>query len=63
MRRLFTLAIVALALAAPTAAEAGKLVGKKAPKFSASYVINDPKALNLEQCLGDVVLIKAWGIQ
>jgi hypothetical protein len=39
-----------------------KLVGKDAPDFEAADCINAPEATTLEQCKGDVILIKLWGI-
>lgn len=65
MRKLCALTLAALALlASPTVDAQPKLIGKKAPKFAANYTpVNLPKANTLDECLGDVVLIKAWGIQ
>lgn len=38
------------------------LEGKDAPAFDAKDCINAPEATTFEQCKGDVVLIKFWGI-
>ncbi|MCZ7607851.1 MAG: hypothetical protein M5U25_17660 [Planctomycetota bacterium] len=36
-------------------------VGQAAPDFKATVCVNQPDAINLEQCAGEVVLIKYWG--
>jgi hypothetical protein len=37
------------------------IVGKDAPAFDAAECINTPEATSMEQCKGEVVLIKYWG--
>lgn len=37
------------------------ITGKDAPAFSASVCVNKPEAISMEQCKGEVVLIKYWG--
>lgn len=54
------LLIAALAFAAPFAF-GQDMQGKDAPAFDASSCVNPPEATTLEQCEGDVVLIKWWG--
>ena len=56
--------LVALAFAPAVWAQEGTKakVGSDAPDFDASSAINAPEANTLEQCKGDVILIKLWGI-
>ncbi|MBK8208176.1 MAG: hypothetical protein IT464_13225 [Planctomycetes bacterium] len=51
-----------IALAFAPAVFAQTLSGKDAPGFDAKDCINAPEATTFEQCKGDVVLIKFWGI-
>jgi hypothetical protein len=44
------------------AQEAKAKLNADAPSFEAADCINAPEATTLEQCKGDVVLIKLWGI-
>ncbi|MBX3474208.1 MAG: hypothetical protein KF754_07475 [Planctomycetes bacterium] len=37
------------------------ITGKDAPAFSATVCVNKPEAISMEQCKGEVVLIKYWG--
>lgn len=37
------------------------ITGKDAPDFSATVCVNKPEAISMEQCKGEVVLIKYWG--
>lgn len=37
------------------------ITGKDAPEFNAEGCINTPDAVTMEQCKGEVVLIKYWG--
>jgi len=38
-----------------------EITGKDAPAFSANECVNKPEAISMEQCKGEVVLIKYWG--
>jgi hypothetical protein len=56
-------ALLALAFAPVTwAQEAKAKLNADAPAFEAADCVNAPEATTLEQCKGDVVLIKLWGI-
>jgi hypothetical protein len=55
------LVAVLIAALAPAAFAQEQLVGKDAGEFKASVCINQPDAITLEQCAGEVVLIKYWG--
>jgi hypothetical protein len=57
-----TLLLLALAMLATPAFAQESLVGKDAPTFDAGNCINKPEATTFEQCKGDVILIKYWGI-
>lgn len=46
---------------APALVAQENIVGKEAPAFSASECVNKPEAISMEQCKGEVVLIKYWG--
>lgn len=37
------------------------ILGKDAPAFEVQDAINMPEAVSMEQCKGEVVLIKYWG--
>jgi hypothetical protein len=62
MRTAGKLLIAAMLLAmAPALMAQGKLVGQDAPAFAVQECINMPEAVSMEQCKGEVVLIKYWG--
>jgi hypothetical protein len=54
------LALLAVSLAPAMFAQENQ-VGQTAPDFKATVCVNQPEAINLEQCAGEVVLIKYWG--
>lgn len=54
------IALLSVAMA-PVMLAQDNLVGKEAPNFSATVCVNQPEAITLEQCKGEVVLIKYWG--
>lgn len=54
------IALFAVALAPVMFAQENQ-VGQDAPDFSATVCVNQPDAITLEQCKGEVVLIKYWG--
>ncbi len=57
------LCLMALVLAlTPALFAQDRKVGEDAPAFDAKDCINAPEATTFEQCKGDVVLIKFWGI-
>ncbi|HRJ77520.1 MAG: Thiol-disulfide oxidoreductase ResA [Planctomycetes bacterium] len=68
MKKFLSVAVLALVAVCGTAASAQKtsgLQGKEAPAFSAtSYVLNAPadNCHTLDDCKGDVILIKLWGV-
>lgn len=45
----------------PALAAQEDMTGKDAPAFSANECVNKPEAISMEQCKGEVVLIKYWG--
>jgi hypothetical protein len=53
-------ALFALAMA-PALLAQDSMVGQDAPEFNASECVNKPEAVTMEQCQGEVVLIKYWG--
>ena len=46
---------------APALVAQENIVGRDAPAFSANECVNKPEAISMEQCKGEVVLIKYWG--
>ena len=46
---------------APALIAQTNIVGKDAPAFDAGECINTPEVTTMEQCKGEVVLIKYWG--
>jgi hypothetical protein len=46
---------------APALMAQENMVGKDAPAFEAKVCVNQPEAISMEQCKGEVVLIKYWG--
>lgn len=54
------LALLAVSLA-PAVFAQDNVVGQAAPEFKATVCVNQPDAITLEQCAGEVVLIKYWG--
>ncbi|MBZ0136763.1 MAG: hypothetical protein K8I27_10360 [Planctomycetes bacterium] len=54
------IALLAVAMAPVMFAQENQ-VGQDAPDFSATVCVNQPEAITLEQCKGEVVLIKYWG--
>ena len=63
MVRLSKSVLIALLAVAMTPVMFGQenQVGQDAPDFSATECVNQPEAITLEQCKGEVVLIKYWG--
>jgi hypothetical protein len=57
MKRILLFALLA---AAPLAAQT-QIVGQDAKEFSVGDCVNKPEATTLEQCKGEVVIIKYWG--
>jgi hypothetical protein len=57
MTRILLFAILA---SAPLFAQT-QLVGQDAGEFTVGECVNKPEAVTLEQCKGEVVLIKYWG--
>ena len=56
------LLIAAMVLSlAPVLSAQTNIVGKDAPAFEVQECINTPEAVSMEQCKGEVVLIKYWG--
>ena len=55
------LVAVLVASLAPAAFAQTQIVGQTAPDFKATVCVNQPDAISLEQCAGEVVLIKFWG--
>jgi hypothetical protein len=54
--------VAAMLLAmAPALMAQTNIVGKDAPAFDVQDSINTPEAVSMEQCKGEVVLIKYWG--
>ena len=53
--------LVAMLALAPSLFAQESMVGQEAPEFKATVCINQPDAITLEQCAGEVVLIKYWG--
>ncbi|MCI0650454.1 MAG: hypothetical protein L0Z55_01075 [Planctomycetes bacterium] len=63
MRRLgATVLSAAFLFAAPVLMAQADLKGKDAPDFKVGSTINEAQALSLDECRGDVVLIKYWGV-
>ena len=60
MRKGLLVALLALA-AAPVMFAQTDITGKDAPDFKATECINQPEATTLNDCAGEVVLIKYWG--
>jgi hypothetical protein len=56
-----SLMLAVLAAATAPAFAQTDMVGKEAPAFKATVCVNQPEAISLEQCAGEVVLIKYWG--
>ena len=54
------IALLALA-AAPLMFAQENMVGQEAPNFEAKVCVNQPDAVDLKQCAGEVILIKYWG--
>ncbi len=52
---------VAIVLATPVLLAQANLVGKDAPPFQVKSTIHEAPSLSLEECRGEVVLIKFWG--
>jgi hypothetical protein len=52
--------LFALIAAAPLMAQT-QIVGEEAKEFSVGDCVNKPEATTLEQCKGEVVIIKYWG--
>ncbi|MBE7492222.1 MAG: hypothetical protein HS108_10760 [Planctomycetes bacterium] len=50
-----------VAAMAPAVCAQVDITGKDAPAFSANVCVNKPEAISMEQCKGEVVLIKYWG--
>lgn len=59
-RKSLLIALLAVAMAPVMFAQEDQ-VGQDAPEFKASVCVNQPDAISLEQCKGEVVLIKYWG--
>jgi hypothetical protein len=57
MMRILLFAVLA---AAPLLAQT-QIVGQDAGEFTVGDCVNKPEAVTLEQCKGEVVLIKYWG--
>ncbi|MHC4840177.1 MAG: hypothetical protein ACYTDT_04340 [Planctomycetota bacterium] len=58
--------IFALAFSATLSAQRAKpadQIGKEAKTFETKECVNMPEAVSLEQCAGEVVLIKFWGLK
>lgn len=56
--------VLAAALAVtPLAWSQDSLVGKEAGTFKAGEMVNPVPARNLEDCWGEVILIKYWGLK
>jgi hypothetical protein len=53
--------LIAVIALAPALFAQDNMVGQEAPEFKASVCVNQPDAITLEQCAGEVVLIKYWG--
>ena len=63
-RKMKRFALLAAALFFATAAWGQvDLMGKEAPDFTAENALNPTDANSLEDCRGEVVLIKYWGTQ
>ncbi len=58
LRTLLAASFVAILLATPGFAD---LVGKDAPDFKAGEMINEVPQQTLDDCRGEVILIKYWG--
>ena len=52
-----------LVAAMPLAFGQGGMVGKKAPDFKATNLINEAEHVDMREMLGEVVLVKYWGIK
>lgn len=61
IRTTLMLALV-FGLSASLSAQKGAAVGTKAKPFTVTKCVNEPDAKTLEDCIGDVVLIKFWGV-
>lgn len=57
MKRVLLFALLA---SAPLFAQE-QIVGKDAGEFTVGDCVNKPEAVTMEQCKGEVVLIKYWG--
>ena len=57
-RLLFASMVLAMA---PALMAQTNIVGSDAPAFEVKECINTPEAVSMEQCKGEVVLIKYWG--
>ena len=53
--------LIAMLALAPWLFAEDNQVGQDAPEFKATVCVNQPDAITLEQCAGEVVLIKYWG--
>ncbi|MCA8916571.1 MAG: hypothetical protein H6839_13110 [Planctomycetes bacterium] len=53
--------LIAMLALAPALFAQDNQVGQDAPEFKATVCVNQPDAITLEQCAGEVVLIKYWG--
>lgn len=49
------------AVATSPAHAQAQLVGKEAPPFSAGEMVNEVASKTLDDCRGEVILIKYWG--
>lgn len=63
MRHCLVLALIATACLTLLSNAHGQddLVGKKAPNFKAGEMINGTGSKTLDDCRGEVILIKYWG--
>jgi hypothetical protein len=57
-----TTLLLLLLASAPALFAQNALQGKDAPAFNANDCINAPEQTTFDQCKGEVVLIKFWGI-
>ncbi|MDC1141500.1 hypothetical protein OAU50_00270 [Planctomycetota bacterium] len=58
--------VIALTCSATLSAQRAKpaeLVGTEAKTFETKECVNMPEAVSMEQCAGEVVLIKFWGVK